>query len=95
MDPNETLKAMRRLSARFIKQSDDSRSHHESSTNETLDAGSCLAENFQNLDKWLTDGGFLPNDWKPEKQPAIKGPFRYENVVKEREAIHARKRSDG
>lgn len=68
MDPNETLKAMRRLSARLIKQADDSRSHHESGTDETLDAGSCLASNFQNLDKWLTDGGFLPEEWKLKYQ---------------------------
>ena len=66
MSPEETLKALRRLSQRIIKQVDESQRHHTSSTDETLDLANCMAENFKNLDQCIVDKGFLPKDWQPK-----------------------------
>lgn len=57
MDPNETLKILRELSAYALAPEpwDDS-----------IDAGETaiqLAEHFQALDEWIQRGGFLPAGW--------------------------------
>ena len=62
MDQDAYLNACRRLSAALIKQADEDRRSHESSSRDTL--GEELAENFRNLDEWLSKGGLLPNQWE-------------------------------
>jgi hypothetical protein len=53
MDPNATLKELRRL-------------YKECSESNYVETGLLedLAENFNNLDEWLNKGGFLPKDWE-------------------------------
>jgi hypothetical protein len=66
MEPNETLKEMRRLVKKIL-------------VDETylvdlpgvgivqFDDGQRLAELAEALDEWIGKGGFLPDAWKPEK----------------------------
>ena len=54
MDPNKTLADLREYIA-ASKECDDG---------EILDK---IAELFEALDDWLRNGGFLPEDWKREK----------------------------
>jgi hypothetical protein len=59
MDPNETLKRMRRLlEQRYIAEDSD----HD---NTWLDPESAdeFAEMFEILDGWISNGGFLPKGW--------------------------------
>lgn len=53
MDPNATLENIRQL-YRLV----------QSSPEDALDFGDELAEAVQNLDEWLTNGGFLPAEWE-------------------------------
>lgn len=64
MDPNETLRMCRRLAKHLIARADAERQHHETTTSDT--SGEELAECFNNLDEWLSKGGFLPSDWRRE-----------------------------
>jgi hypothetical protein len=64
MDPDTCLEACRRLARALIKQADDDRQHHTSSQKDTL--GEELAENFNNLDEWLSRGGFKPRAWRTD-----------------------------
>jgi len=52
MDPNETLKVLREMVARVF--ADDNAD----------DNATELAETFDNLDNWITRGGFLPEGWQ-------------------------------
>lgn len=52
MDPETCLAEMRELAARLVNSRDET----------TLD----LVMHFFALDQWLTEGGFVPKDWKPE-----------------------------
>lgn len=51
MDPNATLADIRDLVKRILDYEDEGYA---------MD----LAESVENLDKWITGGGFLPGDWK-------------------------------
>lgn len=52
MDPNKVLKKARAKAERILN--DDSN---------TAEA-QAFAEHFQALDEWLSNGGFLPEDWR-------------------------------
>jgi len=62
LDPNARLAACRRLAATIIRQADADRQQQKSNDNNML--GEELAENFRNLDEWLTKGGSLPENWR-------------------------------
>ncbi len=51
MDPNETLERLRELAAIIVRSDDDATAAYE------------LADAVQNLDQWLSNGGFLPQAW--------------------------------
>ena len=53
MDPNETLRRLRELSATPIN-------NNMKEFGELIDN---LVFNFEALDEWLSKGGFLPNEW--------------------------------
>jgi hypothetical protein len=53
MDPDKTLAFLRSQCAVILR--DDSRA---------TDAEYSLAEDIDNLDKWLSAGGFLPKAWE-------------------------------
>jgi hypothetical protein len=57
MDPDQTLRELRALVARILCDADVA----EGSVN--LDDAVTLAERFQNLDQWISRGGFLPDQW--------------------------------
>ena len=65
MDPNETLKELRELidSLRPLLESDD----------DSLDTGDVgedlieLIDKFENLDGWLSNGGFAPTEWSKNR----------------------------
>lgn len=57
MDPNETLKRIRDLIAWESEQK--GRLSHQTA----IEYGDDLADNFRNLDEWLSKRGFLPRDW--------------------------------
>lgn len=57
MDPNETLKACRRLAAALLRESDKEDANR-------VNLGAELAQNFDNLDNWIKRGGFLPDTWR-------------------------------
>lgn len=61
MDPDAYLAACRRLAATIIKQADSDRQQQKNNDNML---GEELAENFRNLDEWITKGGRLPKDWR-------------------------------
>lgn len=63
MDPNEALKRMRELAREAMA---------AESGGEPADLGrmSELAEQFQALDSWLTNGGFLPDGWSHRERTA-------------------------
>jgi nitrate/nitrite-specific signal transduction histidine kinase len=58
MDPNETLKMIRKIVNEWEDVGSSYMSHDEldTFTNE-------LIEYVQSLDEWLTTGGFRPDDW--------------------------------
>jgi hypothetical protein len=56
MDPNETLRLLRERAANVIRQADEGLDNPEACFD--------LAEAFQNLDEWISKGGFLPDAWK-------------------------------
>ena len=53
MDPDACLAELRRIAERVTRESP------------TTDALERAAELFLALDVWLTNGGFLPEDWQP------------------------------
>ena len=59
MDPTATLLAAREALARYEE------AYRECSTEENM-AADDLAEAFENLDSWLSKGGFLPAPWQFE-----------------------------
>lgn len=62
MDPNDTLLELRNKLADRRLDLDINNMYHAWFV-ETI------AEHFQALDDWLSNGGFLPNDWKPKGGP--------------------------
>jgi len=54
MDPNETLKEIRELTEKIIKCDDVVLS---------AQMADGIADRFQALDNWLSNNGFLPDDW--------------------------------
>jgi len=61
MDPNETLKVLRALVAEVL----GADRFEGNDADEVLGE---LAEEFDALDKWITSGGFLPQDWRPASE---------------------------
>lgn len=59
-EPNIALDKLRELASRYTSGSEDEP--------ETLIAIE-LAQQFEALDQWLTNGGFLPSDWKKGVAP--------------------------
>jgi hypothetical protein len=53
VDPNETLQAIRRLSGVYRHAADWA----DTETDE-------LVSHIENLDEWLSKGGFAPADWR-------------------------------
>ena len=70
MDPNAALNNLR-LHIEQLKKLIDS---DESPENEDLE---CLAndvvDNFEGLDNWLSNGGFLPKSWKRDDKTKHRG----------------------
>ena len=62
MDPNATLAELRGAASRIVDELD-----HERQPD--LDDVQRIAEAFQDLDEWLSKGGFLPADWTNESNP--------------------------
>jgi len=62
MDPNETLRQMRRLAKRIVE--DRGRLARGWITEMPLDDVVQLAEWFESLDEWMSRGGFPPEEWK-------------------------------
>jgi hypothetical protein len=60
MDPNATLRELRDLITRLIYLMD---TQQDKKALQLVDELTIL---FQGLDKWITEGGFLPMDWKHE-----------------------------
>lgn len=56
MDPDATLRELRELTGQFLKDWD------EDKTPDTLDVYR-MAELFEALDEWTTNGGYLPAAW--------------------------------
>lgn len=59
MDPNATLQEIRDLIAAI---------QGEPMADDIDEKASDLAELFQALDWWLSDGGFVPNAWRKKLQ---------------------------
>lgn len=57
MDPDEALAQLRALCAEY------NQAVESDGTRPTLALG--IVDEFQALDDWLTNGGFLPADWTP------------------------------
>lgn len=51
MDPNEVLKTLRELSTEALNSGDSSLAF-------------AALERFENLDEWISRGGFLPDSWQ-------------------------------
>lgn len=56
MDPNETLTALRALADDYMKD-------EEMTLVRQSEYLGMMAEQFQNLDEWLSKGGFAPDSW--------------------------------
>lgn len=56
MDPNETLAVIRRITSQVL--------NTDLTTTEVSDLLWNLAESVNDLDGWLSRGGFLPDTWK-------------------------------
>ena len=75
MDPSQTLQALRKAVKDLLQIADGDQSDidFEDMDRESLvqlaKISSCLAEDFENLDKWLSKGGFLPGAWGPSTEP--------------------------
>jgi hypothetical protein len=54
MDPNETLQGIRSIIGELSL---------SKNTDNLLDLGEELASAVEQLDNWLTGGGFLPDEW--------------------------------
>ena len=63
MDPDEALRLAREAAGELLQADDDGNFTDPATTN----LGQ-LIEAFTALDEWLTKGGFLPKDWKPEEE---------------------------
>jgi len=57
MDPNDTLRKIREAMNIFYGGSDK----------DCLDAGVDITNLFDSLDKWLSKGGFLPDEWNKKR----------------------------
>lgn len=58
MDPNETLRIIRRL---VVDMGDDGL--------DAVEVGNELADRVHDLDEWLVKGGFPPDEWSHETVP--------------------------
>ena len=63
MDPNATLDLIRTLRGAVFAGTADT------------DDITALAEACENLDTWLSRGGFLPDDWASPRPPAPPAPY--------------------
>jgi hypothetical protein len=59
MDPNTCLATIRSLAARIISYDISVPFDTDEYEEKTME----LAEHMQALDAWITNGGFLPQDW--------------------------------
>ena len=60
MDPNATLAEIRRLRLALTEAADGD------SNDDEIELGQELADAFELLDGWLSNGGFLPRAWQPK-----------------------------
>ncbi|MGI8310688.1 hypothetical protein [Saccharopolyspora hattusasensis] len=56
MDPNKTLEQLRTVVREYRQETTDPAGH--------LELADELVGHFENLDKWLSRGGFLPEAWQ-------------------------------
>jgi hypothetical protein len=61
MDPNERLKLIRTMAERLLLLEDEP---FLESRNEMATLSGDLAQQVKDLDDWLTQGGYLPEEWK-------------------------------
>lgn len=59
MDPDELLVALRDCAQDIINGTDEYTFAETANT---------MAEKFEALDTWITNGGFLPSDWQSQKR---------------------------
>jgi hypothetical protein len=58
LNPDVALKALRKESERVLFHGDSALD-----TGEFIDTSRALAQNFRDLDDWLSQQGYLPKDW--------------------------------
>lgn len=63
MDPNEALRRCRQSLARWLTACDHAEDFSELVTEKQLRELSDLADHFEALDGWMSNGGFLPRAW--------------------------------
>jgi cell division GTPase FtsZ len=63
MDPEEALRQLRELSNKVIVISNEP-DLNEGDFETVFTTAVEMAEQFQALDNWISNGGFLPKDWK-------------------------------
>ncbi len=64
MDPNQTLRNMRKLADRIIATADHPDTDDALSAVQRMEERAVeLSEAFQALDTWIASGGFLPAKW--------------------------------
>lgn len=61
MDPDEALKLAREEADRFNQMYE----RDDGDDDALVELGSHLAEHFIALDGWMTNGGYMPGQWKP------------------------------
>ena len=62
MDPNQALKEIMQLANGLADYDPDIQSAEDNK--KAAFEGAMLAEKVKNLNDWLSNAGFLPNDWK-------------------------------
>lgn len=70
MDPNATLELLRKQAQEILDNYEKYTGHDP-----IADDAANLAELVQSLDQWLTNGGFLPEEWK--EQDLQEEDYRY------------------
>ncbi len=74
MDPTETLRRLRNIMAAF--DAEDATPMSTADTERLASLGEEFVNTFEDLDEWLSKGGFLPADWQ-QAPPANPCPYTH------------------